>query len=203
MKDLPIKALFFTFTLALLGLIGCQNSAKKECEEKNWRQQAYMDALNGIPLKNFKKTQEQCQKRFNIEIQNEIYKEGYDLGLVKLCTREQGFEFGINGKEYFGTCQERDEDTFLKSYRFGRLEYLKKLRQHLNTEIQESEGRVWRKQNEYELEANSNPTAAREAYDVLESYRSELLRLQEEQTRLNKRITDLEAMLKKSPSTTH
>lgn len=198
MKFTHLKALFILPILLLMSLAGCQNTAKKDCEDKNWRQQAYMDALNGIPLKNFQKIQEFCQKRFNIEIQNEIYKEGYDLGLVKLCTPIQGFEFGKNGQEYRGTCRERDEDSFLKSYRQGRLEFLKKARQQLTIEIQESEGRVWRKQNEYELEANSNPTAAREAYDVLESYRSELLRLQEEHTQLNKRIADLESILKLS-----
>lgn len=201
MKFTHLKALFTLPILLLISLAGCQNSAKKDCEDKNWRQQAYMDALNGIPLKNFQKTQELCQKRFNIEIQNEIYKEGYDLGLAKLCTPVQGFEFGKNGKEYRGTCRERDEDSFLKSYRQGRLEFLKKARQQLTIEIQESKGRVWRKQNEYELEANTNPTAAREVYDVLESYRSELLRLQEEHSQLNRRIADLESMLK-TPSTT-
>lgn len=185
-----VKIIVFSLLLQ-----ACQNTAKLGCEDTNWRQQAYVDALKGVPIDKFTSTQQYCHKNFGIEIQSEMYKEGYDLGLAKLCTRSQGFEFGAKGKEYFGTCKESDEEGFLKAYRSGRLKFLSKLSNQLNQEIQESEGRVWRKQNEYELEANSNPQAAREIYDVLESYRAELLKLQNDQLELKTRIQDLTRLL--------
>src|SRR5690606_38578166 len=103
------------------------------------------DALNGIPKEKFNAIQQSCQKKYGIEIRSEMYKEGYDLGLAKLCNRNQGFEFGLKGKEYFGTCKNADEEGFLKAYRSGRLQHLSKLANQLSKEIRESEGRVWRK----------------------------------------------------------
>lgn len=194
MSKFTVHIPFLSVFLIFLGLTACQNTAKQECEDKNWRQQAYLDALNGLPLNRFQKVQDQCQK-FNVEIQSEIYKEGYDLGLVKLCTRQQGFEFGLKGREYYGTCKERDEEGFLKAYRSGRLQYLKKVHAQLYKDIQESEGRVWRKQNEYELEANSNPQAAKEVYDILESYRAELTKLQQEYADVKTRIDELSRLI--------
>lgn len=187
--------IFFITSFALLSLSACQSLEKVRCEENNWRQQAYIDALEGQTLDEATPTLKRCKERFNVDIRSEVYKEGFESGLAKLCTRSYGYEFGLKGYEYKGTCQTREEPGFLMAYRSGRLQYLKSLRQQLQLDIQDSEGRVWRKKNEYELEANSNPQAARQAYDVLESYRAELQKLRESQAEINARIAELTSLL--------
>lgn len=190
------KILFSLLTLMLGTLFGCQNTEKIKCEQTNWRQQAYLDALNGSDINDFKKTKDRCLKLYKINIKSELYQEGFETGLAKLCHPDAAMQLGLSGKEYRGTCKNLDEEKFLTAYRKGRLVFFRQLYNENTKKILDSEARVWRKQNEYELEANSNPEAAREAYDVLESYRSELSRLQKEKEQLKQKIDELITLTK-------
>src|SRR5690554_2406038 len=60
--------IFFITSFALLSLSACQSLEKVKCEENNWRQQAYVDALEGQTLDEATPTLKRCKERFNVDI---------------------------------------------------------------------------------------------------------------------------------------
>lgn len=172
-------------------LLGCQQVHKKYCEQTNWRKEAFFSALQGQNRKQLLELQQQCQK-FQVTINVQAYNEGFDEGAIQFCSTESGKDYGARGEKYNGTCEGHSNELhFLKSYKLGRLKYLKKQVKLKKIQLEESEARLWRKHNEFELESNTNPALAVKAYDDLESFKAENERLKSELQSLNKLIEDL------------
>lgn len=182
-----------TFIILFLSVTGCEHFSKKVCENTNWRKEGYLIALKGEPRSQFLKFKKKCENK-NVEINEVVFNEGYDEGRAQFCKSESAYDFGKQGFKYQGACQDlpQGENEFLISYNKGRIEFLKKQMKSLKAKLADSETRLWRKRNEYELEANTNPASASKAYDELESFIAENERLKQELDELNNMISALQ-----------
>ncbi len=172
--------------------LGCQHVDKKYCEDTNWRKEAFLLALQGENRNRISEFQKQC-KPFKVEISAQAFNEGFDEGASQFCNSNAGVSYGASGSEYKGTCERHaNEIDFLKSYNRGRLSFLKNQLIVKREKLEDSETRLWRKKNEFELESNTNPALAVKAYDELESYQAENERLKVELEGLIKVINSME-----------
>lgn len=179
------------FLSTLFTQLGCQHVNKKYCEDTNWRKEAFLLALQGENRSKFSEFQKQC-KPFKVEISQQAFNEGFDEGASQFCQSDAGINYGKLGLEYKGTCEKhQNEIDFIKKYNHGRLIFLKKQLELKESKLEESDTRLWRKKNEFELESNTNPALAVKAYDELESYKAENERLKTEIQDLKKTIETL------------
>jgi hypothetical protein len=186
------KRIFLILFLLPL-LIHCEHYTKKFCENTNWRKEGYFIGLKGEPRSHFLRFKTKCESK-NVDISEAVFNEGYDEGCAFFCKAEPAFEFGKSGFKYQGACKDlpQGEQLFLSNYNKGRIEFLKKQIRLLKSKLAESDTRLWRKRNEYELEANTNPALASRAYDELESFIAENERLKQELGDLNATVKELE-----------
>ncbi len=184
--------IFLTAMAQTCFFLSCQHISKKYCEDTNWRKEAFVVALQGENRTKFIEFQNQC-KPFKVDLNQQSFDEGFDEGASQFCLSEAGREFGASGLIYKGTCEKHaNEIDFFKNYKLGRLDFLKNQFDSKSKKLEESNARLWRKKNEFELESNTNPALAVNAYNELESYRVENERLKSEIGNLNAQIIDLE-----------
>lgn len=191
-------------TLILISLCfftSCQQFSKSYCEKTNWRKEAFLLALSGENRDSYQKFAKKCAPH-KTEIDKQVFNEGFDEGASQFCTNKAGLEYGKNGYSYKGTCQNINETDFIKNYIRGRLIFLNAKYKDLEQQLEDSDARVWRKKNEYELESNTKPALAEVASDELESIKAENERIKSDLEKLRAMITDLQKeSVKDSPRT--
>jgi hypothetical protein len=211
MKNTSQWPSFFKHTRLILGflpflillLTSCQQFSKSYCEKTNWRKEAFLLALSGENRDSYKKFAKKCAPH-KTEIDKQVFNEGFDEGASQFCTNKAGLEYGKNGYPYKGTCQNINENDFIKNYIRGRLIFLNARYKSLEQQLEESDAMVWRKKNEYELEANTKPALAEVASDELESIKAENERIKADLEQLRAMITDLQKeSIKDSPRTNY
>jgi hypothetical protein len=174
-----------------LGLASCQQFTKKYCEDTNWRKEAFLFALSGENRDKFHEISKKC-KSLKVEVDQQVFNEGFDEGASQFCEPKAAFEYGKSGYMYKGTCKTQNENEYLKKYNKGRLSFLQNQYDLKQKNLEESDARLWRKKNEFELEANTNPNLAVKAYDEMESLKAENERIKSELETLKQLITDLQ-----------
>lgn len=184
-----MKLINSVLSLGML-LTGCQQSSKKFCENTNWRKEGFFTALNGKSRRIFEDYSKKCKEK-KVELNSAVFNEGFDEGASQFCERSAAIAYGAEGLLYDGTCEDLNEVEFLKSYRKGRLSFFQRKYNSKKTQLEESESRVWRKNNEFKLEVNTNPGLASIAYDELESLKAENERLKSELMIIKESIRDL------------
>lgn len=185
------KIFLFLNIVTFLGLGGCQHFSKNYCEDTNWRKEAFLYALSGESRDIFKNISKKC-KAFKVDVDQQVFNEGFDEGAAQFCSPPAGFDYGKGGYLYKGTCKNLNEKEYMKSYIQGRLVFLNEQFKKTNAQLEESNARLWRKKNEYELEANTNPALASRAYDELESYRAENERIKSDLEAIKEMISELQ-----------
>ncbi len=176
--------------LFLIFLSACQQFTKSSCEKTNWRKEAFLLALSGENRSEFTKLAKICQ-RFKVQIDRQVFNEGFDEGASQFCEKDAALEFGKSGFVYKGTCENFNENEFVRTYIYGRLQFLNQKYKKTLKKLEESEARLWRKKNEFELESNTKPTLAVKAYDELESFKAENERIKSDLEGLKNMISDL------------
>lgn len=183
--------LFISVTTLCSALVSCQQFTKKYCEDTNWRKEAFLFALSGENRDKYSEISKKC-KSLKADIDKQVFDEGFDEGASQFCEATAAFEYGQQGYMYKGTCKKLNEPEYLKKYNKGRLSYLQNQYDLKQKSLEESDSRLWRKKNEFELEANTNPNLAVKAYDELESFKAENERIKSELEILKKLISDLQ-----------
>lgn len=176
---------------ALFILNACQHYSKKSCEETNWRKEAFLFALGGEDPDIYNKIAKKC-KALKVDVDKQVFREGFDEGATQFCSSASALEYGQGGYPYKGTCKNLNEKEYMKTYTKGRLIFLSSQYKKVSAQLEESNSRLWRKRNEYELEANTSPTLASRAYDELESYKAENERIKSDLESLQSMIKDLQ-----------
>ena len=74
-----------------------------------------------------------CNQK-NISEYKTLFLDGHAVGIVRFCTKENGFELGLGNEKYYGVCPTPLEEEFLDAFERG-----KKVRQRLETKSSTSE----------------------------------------------------------------
>ncbi|WP_350335279.1 DUF2799 domain-containing protein [Coralliovum pocilloporae] len=109
---------FSVFFLFLLSLSACSLMSKRECASADWSSIGLNDALSGFPSGLFAERASACASH-HVAADEEAYRRGYSVGLIKYCTPASGLASGRNGVLYQKTCPKNEEPLFLKAYEAG------------------------------------------------------------------------------------
>jgi hypothetical protein len=105
--------------LAIFFLSSCATLKKDDCVEGNWSGIGFNDAAAGLKsASQFGAHSKACAK-YKIAPNVALYKSGYNKGLLKFCTTNNGYQHGTDKKEYFGVCPNTTQPEFLKGYLAG------------------------------------------------------------------------------------
>jgi hypothetical protein len=104
---------------AAFTLVGCASLSESECRSGDWQTVGYRDGQNGRPLSRLDEHHKACAQ-FGVGINDELYREGRERGLLFYCTPTNGLAVGRRGEFYAGVCPTRLEGNFLSYYSVGR-----------------------------------------------------------------------------------
>jgi len=106
----------FLFAILFIFLnISCTSALKRECEEKNWSDQGYKDAMLGHKKQRVAFHRTRCQKE-EISVDVQVYNLGWSQGQTKYCSKNNAKELGQTGKKYKNICPQEVWDEFVKSH---------------------------------------------------------------------------------------
>jgi len=103
--------------------------SEDECLAGNWRSIGFEDGAQGQAPDRVGEHRSACE-RHGITPNFELWRLGYDEGLVRYCTRDNGFRVGALGQTYRGVCAGPAAAEFLPAYNDGHDLY--QLQQALN-----------------------------------------------------------------------
>jgi outer membrane murein-binding lipoprotein Lpp len=99
-------------------LAGCASLSEAECLSGDWRVIGFQDGTAGEPPGRVGQHSEACA-RYGVAPNLDLWRIGYEEGLVRYCTRPNGFSAGVQGSTYYGVCSGPAADEFLIAYRDG------------------------------------------------------------------------------------
>lgn len=107
------------YILMAFVLTGCATLNKDECMTADWAQIGYEDGARGYQDLRVSSHREACAKH-GVSVDFRAYQDGYDEGVVRFCTPDNGFDQGVAGKQYNGVCPPALEPSFLEAFDAGR-----------------------------------------------------------------------------------
>lgn len=113
--------LFLGLTLSL-SAAGCASISEDDCQVGAWGDYGYKDGLNGKSSDRIAKYAKKCAE-FGVSPDGAQYLSGYDQGVMKYCTYQQGYELGENGSAYNQVCSGSLSADFAPGYDEGRAVY--------------------------------------------------------------------------------
>ncbi|HIF9389428.1 TPA: DUF2799 domain-containing protein [Photobacterium damselae] len=93
---------------------------ENECRTANWYSLDYTDGMNGSDMANSLSNRSSACAEYNVAVNFNQYKSGYEQGVVAFCTESNGYYVASNGYNYRGICPKNLENQFLKGYQQGR-----------------------------------------------------------------------------------
>ncbi|QXL83934.1 DUF2799 domain-containing protein [Comamonas sp. NLF-1-9] len=105
---------------SLLG--ACAAMSVEECRSADWGEQGMRDALNGYPRARLQDIREACAEA-GVVPNEALYLGGWNAGITRFCTPENGARWGRDGRAYLNSCPPQIEGGFLDRYRAGRQAY--------------------------------------------------------------------------------
>lgn len=96
--------------------------SEQECRTANWGEQGMRDALDGHPRSRLQDIHEACAEAGVTPI-DALYWNGWNAGIVRFCTPENGARWGRDGRSYRHSCPPQIEAGFLDRYQAGRRVY--------------------------------------------------------------------------------
>ncbi|WJT10007.1 DUF2799 domain-containing protein [Vibrio harveyi] len=119
--------------LAVLTLLsGCASMSPDECKTADWYRVGYKDGQEGNNPSIINSYAEDCGEA-GVTPDREQWKEGFDKGTILYCSPDNGYTVGIEGKEYYGVCSNKQ---FIENYQLGYQEYQRQQRiQEIDNEI--------------------------------------------------------------------
>ncbi|WP_164736381.1 DUF2799 domain-containing protein [Rhizobium vallis] len=178
------------FVLAAVGiglfLASCNTLSKKECLAGDWDGIGFTDGFYGhSPEARFEQHIKSC-KRVKVVPDRAVWKKGYQAGLLRYCTPEQGLWWGQRGYAYVGVCPPETEPGFLHGHDLGRRQYW------LETDLKRVTDEVKSKEEELEdLSRKLDEAPEAEKSDI----RSDIHNLEWELGRVRDKQRDVESEL--------
>lgn len=180
----------FLTALAGLAFAGCASMNEDECMVADWNAIGYQDGAHGSTTGGFTSRSKACAKH-GITSDFNAYLAGWDEGVKRYCTPQNGFATGSNGGRYQGVCPSEVETDFLAAYSDGRQLYtLTSALQQIDYEIDRGEDRmisIKHEIEEKELALVLKDTTTEDRVQLL----LDIKHLQEERGRLRKELKTL------------
>jgi hypothetical protein len=107
---------------ALAGLHGCATMDKSQCLTADWRTIGFEDGASGKPETAISTYRQDCADH-GIAPNLNAYRLGHRQGSENFCTQRNGFNIGLRGASYQGSCQADLAEQFLSGYRDGQQLY--------------------------------------------------------------------------------
>ncbi len=108
----------FFVTLLLLALGGCAGMDLAECRAADWRAIGYEDGAQGQNPDFFGERRKACAEH-GITADFDAYLAGRTQGLAYFCRPQNGYRFGVRGRQYSGVCPDGLEAAFLVAHADG------------------------------------------------------------------------------------
>lgn len=125
---MPLCPRFFLSGLLVIGLSGCVAMSERDCVTTDWYGVGQRDAERTYPTSRLYDRMQSCQKYGVVinEQDKEAYLAGHQNVTQSYCTPEQGFQLGLNGTGYYGSCSSYSRETdrlFRVNYQNGKRIY--------------------------------------------------------------------------------
>jgi septin family protein len=163
--------IIFLFILTM-GLTACTHLSKEECETADWSALGFDSAIKGKPGTHFHKLSSACEPT-HVESFKEKYLDGRKEGMLKFCTHDSGYKFGLSGGEYENICPKSLEADFLTGYNRGEKEHELEMRAR---ELEDKERELKRKEEELKREQEDKERELKRKEEELERKQRELNR---------------------------
>ncbi len=138
MKSLLLSLLQLTI---LVSLTSCATMTAEKCQTTNWESAGFNDAMVAHSNQ-YDWYASKCQT-FGVTPNRPLYTKGFEKGLVELCTFQNGYLIGNEGKALPRICPRESQDRFVSGFIQGESNYNQKKQiesqnQLMNKMIEES-----------------------------------------------------------------
>lgn len=118
-----------------IGVGSCATMSEEQCLAGDWSGQGFSDGAAGYAMSRLGEHAEACG-RHGVVPDDAAYRSGWNEGVLRYCTIENGFRVGAQGGGYAGVCPAEVERDFVVAYEDGRLIHL------AEQAVSEARGRV-------------------------------------------------------------
>ena len=108
-------------------MAGCATMDQAECASANWYDLGLGDGEKGRKSTRYSEYRKDCSE-FGVSVDTKAYGDGWEAGIGRYCTRENGYRVGTGGSIYQHSCPATIEDTFFSAYQMGRAIHTKQTR---------------------------------------------------------------------------
>ena len=114
----PLSLKLMATALLMLALPGCATMDKSECLTVDWRTIGYEDGVAGHSGDRIAQHRKACAK-YGVAPDLDAYQTGRDQGLREYCQPENGYQTGLRGAAYNGSCPVDLRQDFESAYHSG------------------------------------------------------------------------------------
>lgn len=107
--------------LAFAGCVSLPTLSQQEnlsCEHFDWFEIGRVDGAGGEKAEKLSDYQVRCDST-DYPVNEDLYINGYNAGLIEFCTPTNGYELGRRGEIYGSVCPFPMEEKFLEHYKIG------------------------------------------------------------------------------------
>lgn len=108
---------------AAIGLGSCATMSAEQCLAGDWVGQGFSDGAAGYAMSRLGEHAEACVKH-GVVPDDAAYRAGWNDGVLRYCTIDNGFRVGAQGGSYAGVCPAGIERDFVIAYEDGRVVHL-------------------------------------------------------------------------------
>src|SRR5690606_36122607 len=93
--------------------------SEEECRTTDWRDRGMRDAMAGHSRSYLGDIREACAKT-GVRPNEALYMDGWNQGIQRFCTPENGARWGRQGRTYYNSCPAPLDGAFTDRYRAGK-----------------------------------------------------------------------------------
>lgn len=108
--------------IAAIFISGCAGMSKKECSTADWYAYGQQDGQAGAPASTVNRYVENCSKH-DVPVNRSQYQQGWDIGIRRYCTPQNGYQVGLSGRELPMVCPSDMQAEFAKAHARGLTEF--------------------------------------------------------------------------------
>ncbi|MBN8430440.1 DUF2799 domain-containing protein [Microbulbifer salipaludis] len=149
---------------------GCAIISENECQAGLWYERGIEDGARGQTQATVYKIAQKCHE-YGVRTDTAAWMRGYEEGIERYCTPENGFAVGRRGRNYEGVCTGPTADLFLANYERGLAVYQAEQQYAALVDRYESAEREL-----YRVEEALDESESKEERRALRSQRRSLLR---------------------------
>jgi hypothetical protein len=148
-----ISAVLRTGALAagLIALSACATLDEDQCRTVDWSQLGYDDGQAGRNSSYIDQHRRACE-RHGLPVSAEQWREGWESGILRYCTPQNGLNEGLAGRSYANSCPAEVRAGFEDAYRVGkRVHDARSERDRLTRELDDLLDKLRREQDPAQL----------------------------------------------------